>query len=268
MTPGGYAEATPESGTWRVVRGRRSLVLGWLPRRHLVDLARLADQAARHVRPATSGGSSGPARRAGSRLVLVLPRTAAQAATYLGRDESSLAGLAAVTTTLAVTGGAHRPAGARTRVVINPPAFARLSALGRRVVLAHEAAHVATRAVTSARTPLWLVEGFADWVAYRSEHVAVDEAAAELLSSVRAGRALRQLPTRAQLVQPGPGRAAAYEGAWLACRLIARRWGASALVDLYRHSGAGQSAALRTALRTSTPVLTALWRDELRRPAR
>ncbi|CAM5400541.1 hypothetical protein SGRIM128S_09041 [Streptomyces griseomycini] len=38
---------------------------------------------------------------------------------------------------------------------------------GRQVVLTHETTHVATRAHTTAATPLWLCEGYADWVGYR-----------------------------------------------------------------------------------------------------
>ena len=38
---------------------------------------------------------------------------------------------------------------------------------GKQVVLTHETTHVATRADTTAATPLWLSEGYADWVGYR-----------------------------------------------------------------------------------------------------
>jgi len=238
----------------RAVRGRRSQVLGPLPRRQLSRYARLADAAASRVDAVWRDGRS-PA------LVLVVPRTTAQAAALLARHPADLAGVAAVNGTVR----GHGPASGRTRVVVNPRAFARLSARGRRVVLMHEATHVATSAATTGRTPPWLVEGFADWVAYRSEPVAVGRAAAELQSAVRAGRLPRGLPTRVDLVGAGPGRAAAYEGAWLACRLVARRWGVLALVHLYRSAAAGQRAALRSVLHTTTSALTVGWRLELRR---
>ena len=52
-------------------------------------------------------------------------------------------------------------------VVVNPEATARLSGLGRDVLLTHEAVHVATRSPGSP-APTWLVEGYADRIAYRA----------------------------------------------------------------------------------------------------
>ncbi len=59
----------------------------------------------------------------------------------------------------------------------------------------------------------------------------------------------------------------AYEGAWLACRLIAQRAGQPALVRFYKLVGASPdepdqavAAALRAVLHETTAQFTAQWR--------
>ncbi len=97
-----------------------------------------------------------------SRLVLVVPGTAAQMAEQTGQDKAGVAQVAAV------TDGPFDPEGraGADRVVINPSAFATLQARGQQVVVAHEATHVAIRATTNRPVPLWLSEGMADYVGY------------------------------------------------------------------------------------------------------
>ncbi|MFC7643582.1 hypothetical protein ACFQX6_24425 [Streptosporangium lutulentum] len=71
-------------------------------------------------------------------------------------------------------------------MIVLPSGYARLSEVGRDVVITHELTHVATGATRGGRVPMWLSEGFADYVGYRDAGIAVRTVAAEL-----AGRCAR-----------------------------------------------------------------------------
>ncbi|MFN8194927.1 MAG: hypothetical protein U0R80_11670 [Nocardioidaceae bacterium] len=141
---------------------------------------------------------------------------------------------AAVTTTLG------DPASSSVaRVVVNPDVFTRQDARGQRVVLAHEATHVAVGAAAS-DLPLWLVEGFADYVALRDVPVPARVSAAALVDWVRSGGRLRRLPGDAWFSASGERPAVAYEASWLACVAVAERWGERALVRAYVRAERGR----------------------------
>lgn len=234
-------------GTLRVARGHAAIVLGSdVPRARLRDLARRADTGVEHV---DAAWHSRWARRA----VVLVPSTESRAAALAGaRSSGEITSLAAVA--------------AGNRVIVAPDGFARLSELGRNVVLTHELTHVATRAATTPRTPLWLVEGYADYIGYRGRGVPVRVAAQELAADVRRAGPPDALP--ADDAFDGTARALpqAYEQAWLACRMIARRYGETRLARLYATAGKeGTDAALRHVLGTDTTAFTAAWRSYLRR---
>jgi hypothetical protein len=215
--------------------------------------------------PAVSG--AWPERWAGRVLVLV-PRTVEDMAGLLGSPAANYRGIAAVTTGRT---GALDPAPA-DRVIVNPQAYDVLSTFGQRIVLTHEITHVATRARTSAATPTWLSEGFADWAAYRAEDRTAAGAAPELADAVAHGELPAGLPTDEAFGFAGdPTRLAkAYEGAWLACELIADHWGEKKLFAFYRavggHSGRDGAVeqAMQEVLATTPQEFTALWREYLR----
>jgi hypothetical protein len=180
--------------------------------------------------------------------VILIPATTRQAATLAAPADVS--GLAAA------AGTGH--------VIVEPGGFAELSGPGRQVVLAHELTHVATRAATSGDMPVWLVEGFADYVGYKDSGIPVRAAAAELAAEVRAGRLPRTLPGRADF-RGGERRVRAYEGAWLACRYVAARFGEKTLVNLYRRMrGPASSTALERVLGMDAREFTAAWREYVR----
>ncbi|MBT2908175.1 hypothetical protein, partial [Streptomyces sp. McG8] len=199
-----------DQGRAQAVRGEHSLVLGvGQSEETLRDYAALADRAV----PAVSDAW----RSAWDRGVVVLvPQTLEDMAGLLGSPPSSYRGIAAVTTG-ATGGGPRAPA---DRVIVNPDAFGLLGDSGRQVVLTHETAHVATRAHTSAATPLWLSEGYADWVGYRGSGRTAAEAAPELAHAVGRGEVPDALPEDGDFGFTGDaeGLARAYEGSWLACR--------------------------------------------------
>ncbi|MYT27791.1 hypothetical protein GTY73_02845 [Streptomyces sp. SID8354] len=219
-----------DQGPVRVVRGRYSLVLGGA-----ADLSRLRDLASRvdAAVPRVSAAWKGTWAR---KVVVEAPDSVERMAQLMGGDDpSGYAGIAAVTTGEA---GASAAAPA-DRVIVNPDAYEELNDLGRSVVLTHETTHVATRALTTSATPLWLSEGFADWVAYREVHRRPAVTAPELSRAVAAGREPGSLPGDADFgFRAGAERLAkAYEGGWLACRLIAEKWGADRLIAFYRDTG-------------------------------
>ncbi|MFE1177244.1 hypothetical protein [Streptomyces sp. NPDC058773] len=221
-----------DQGPVRLVRGRYSLVLGGTSQRaRLTDLAHRVDRAVPAVSAAWKGKWS-------QKVVVEAPDSVEGMAQLMGSDDpSGYAGIAAVTTGEA---GVSKNAPA-DRVIINPDAYEELNDLGRRVVLTHETAHVATRTATTPATPLWLSEGFADWAAYRGIHRKAALTAPELTRAVSAGKLPARLPTDEDFgFKAGADRLAkAYEGSWLACRMIAAKWGEAKLRAFYRAAGKG-----------------------------
>ncbi|MCR8579034.1 hypothetical protein [Streptomyces sp. Isolate_219] len=221
-----------DQGPVQLVRGRYSLVLGSTAQRaRLKDLAHRVDQAVPAVSAAWKGKWS-------QKVVVEAPDSVERMAQLMGSDDpSGYAGIAAVTTGEA---GVSTTAPA-DRVIINPDAYEELNDLGRRVVLTHETAHVATRTATTAATPLWLSEGFADWAAYRGIRRKAALTAPELARTAAAGKLPARLPTDEDFgFKAGADRLAkAYEGSWLACRMIAEKWGEAKLIAFYRAAGKG-----------------------------
>ncbi|MFI7418109.1 hypothetical protein [Nonomuraea sp. NPDC049684] len=231
-------------GLWsdggRVARGARSVVVGHRADPGLLaDLARRADLAGRRV----SAVLGRPVR-----ALVVVPDSDAEAARLA--STGPLDGLAAV------ADGA--------RVIVVPGSFARLTPTGRDVVLTHELTHVAAG---TDRLPVWLYEGFADYVAYRDAGLPAGTAAAELAADVRAGRLPSELPGPAAFAPTAadPGRLArAYQEAWMACRFLADRFGDGTLVRLYRDARvAGVDQALASVGLTAE-TLAARWREYVR----
>ncbi|MGP4042660.1 hypothetical protein [Streptomyces sp. 2A115] len=250
-----------EQGTVLAVRGERSLVLGvGQSRDSLRGYTELADRAVPTVREAWGGEWSG-------RVVVLVPKSLEGMAGLLGAPASGYRGIAAVTTGEA-GGSAKAPA---DRIIVNPDAYGVLGAFGRQVVLTHETTHVATRSATSAATPLWLSEGYADWVGYRGTGRSAAQAAPELARVVSEGHVPAALPDDGDFGFDGDAGslARAYEGGWLACRLIAERWGEVRLGEFYRAVGAHEEragaveSALGDVLGTTLEKFTEEWRAYL-----
>lgn len=251
-----------DQGEVLVVRGKHSMVLGvGQPGEALHRFADLADTAV----PAVSDvwGTKWPGH-----VVVLVPKSLEGMAGLLGSPASSYRGIAAVT-----TGETGAPARAPAdRIIVNPDAYGLLGTIGRQVVFTHETTHVASRSDTTAATPLWLSEGFADWVGYRGTGRTPEQAAPELWEAITESRVPRALPTDEDFGFGGSatGLALAYEGGWMACRMIADRWGEERLVEFYRAVGAHKKRpgaveeALEKVLDTNLEDFTAQWREYLR----
>jgi hypothetical protein len=215
----------------------------------------VADQtrrAVRDVRRVLTGWDGG--------LVVVLPETTAQLEELLAADEGAYDSIAAVT---ASADGRSDPT-APVRVVLNPPVFLGLGPIAGQVVLSHEATHAATGA-TYRDMPLWLVEGFGDYVALAGEPVPLETAAGQALETVREEGPPDELPTEGDFSTEAHGLGASYEAAWLACRLIAQEYGHDSLLRFYRVvSRTGDvDTAFERVLGTTEDDFTEEWQDYL-----
>ena len=243
-----------------VVRTARSLVLGPRGRRpYLQSVARDTDAAVPRVSAVWGSAWS-------QRVVVLVPTSQRQVSDLIG-TKTVLSQIAAVAVSqVAGNGGAYRAVG--SRIIVNPPNFDQLTSLGRRVVLAHEVTHVASRDMTGPAAPAWLVEGFADYVGYRGTAVDPQSAARELSLDIQQRQAPKALPVESDFHGGNVKLAQSYEGAWLACRMIAEQHGEPTLLAFYRAVGtskaAGQQEAVRVAMKTYlglTPdEFTAAWR--------
>lgn len=234
-------------GPVEVVQSKSALVLGRRGRRPL--LTEIGKQVDASVPRVTEVWGSDWARR----VVVLVPETQAELGTLIaeGNDLSQIAAVAVAQLGIASTG----PRTVGNRIIVNPPNFARLSRLGRQVVLQHEITHVATRDSTGPASPTWLVEGFADYVGYLGSGVSVRSAARELGVDVRAGRGPTALPADDDFGGTSARLAQTYEMSWLACRLIAARTSPADLVRFYRRVGETVGVA--------DEVLRDAWRDVL-----
>jgi len=132
-------------------------------------------------------------------------------------------------------------------------------------VMSHEATHVATGAPLSSGVPLWLLEGFADYVALRDVDLPVSTTAGQAIQQVRREGPPDHLPGEVEFDETSSHLGAAYESAWLACTLLADVGGEDALVGLYEQVSGGEELAgpLEELFGLTEDELTAQWRQRL-----
>ncbi|MGH3499205.1 MAG: hypothetical protein ACRDP1_17250 [Nocardioidaceae bacterium] len=182
-------------------------------------------------------------------VAVLVPADVHQAAALLGpgsggSTSNDLGQVAAVTTTIDGSTSHAAP----VEVVLNPSVFGRLGARGAQVVLSHEATHAAT-GVATLNLPLWVAEGFADYVALHSGLVPLRVAAGQFFAYVRAHGPPQRLPTRADFNATSHGFGRTYEEAWTAMYYLGQRFGTAHVVhfyDLVRRGLSVSQAAART----------------------
>jgi len=163
------------------------------------------------------------------------------AAMLLGQDVDNLEQIAAVTTTIDGSRSGRAPA----EIVLNPAVFDDLRHKAAQLVVSHEVTHAAT-GVTAAEMPLWVAEGFADYVALSSGRIPLDRAASQILAHVRKHDVPARIPTEKQFAADRHGLGRTYESAWLIFRMLGAYYGNDAVVSFYDE------------VRTGTPVESAL----------
>ena len=213
----------------------------------------LTRRALAAVRTALAGSDVDNNRR----VVVVAPATEADAVRLGGRE---LRGAAAVTTTVDGSPRAYAP----VHVVLNPTVFDRLTRRGAQVVLTHEVTHAVTGAAASTM-PLWVAEGFADWIALRDASLSLDVTTGRLSRVVRQEGLPAALPVDAEFA--GHRSSHAYEASWTAFHLLSRRAGDRAVLGFYADVQAGQPVAAALELNTGLDVaeVTRAWRMDVRR---
>lgn len=142
-----------------------------------------------------------------------------------------------------------------SRVILNPEVLGYPDELQH--TLTHEFTHAATGAVTSGATPLWLVEGFAEYVAY-----ATDDRQPSLGDIVAM---LPPVPDKLPVDHGFYDDASNYVLGWQACVYLAKTYGRDDLIRLYRFfkDGGSSSGAFQTVLGVSESSFTASWRSYL-----
>jgi hypothetical protein len=246
-----------------VVRGAHSIVLG-----HPAAAAAL-DQIARTLASAVPAVTAVWGTGWSQDVAVVVPSSDAELLAQAGTSSQVTTQIAAVAVSAGEDVLSGKPNG--QRLIVNPDAFAGLSAVGQQIIVRHEITHIAAAADTTGASPQWLVEGFADYVGNLHSGQSVTTIASELRTDVRKGKLPTALPTQDQFATDGQA-AQAYEGSWLACRLIAQRAGQQGLVRFYRlvgaseHDQAGASAAaFASVLHETTAQFTAQWRGYVAR---
>jgi len=196
-------------------------------------------------------------------LVLELPSTRRAFEQVLGVRPGSYAQIAAV----AWPEGPD-PGTAAVRIVVNPELTDRLDQQTLEVLLTHEATHVATRSAVSP-APTWLVEGFADYVAYDAYPRTAGRAAAAVLAQVRSHGTPSGLPANAEFSPAAANLDLRYAESWLACRFLATTFSPAALDRFYAavDSGTTVDDALRSVFGLSERDFTSSWAASLRRAA-
>lgn len=159
------------------------------------------------------------------KLVIIVPSTERLMEQALGVGQGTDSALAAITWP-----DGTPAASAPDRIMINPAG--QPSALSTAIVLAHETVHVATRSPTS-RAPSWLVEGFADDIAYRSYPQAAQAAAQSLLAEVKRNGPPAALPGESDFAVGHRDLNRSYAQAWLACRYLGDHFGNQKLWRFY-----------------------------------
>jgi hypothetical protein len=148
--------------------------------------------------------------------------------------------------------------------MVNPNVFGKLGADGSQIVMSHEAAHVALDAATSTM-PLWLLEGFADYVALARNDLPVELTASQILDEVRKSGPPERLPGPEEFDPSNKLLGTSYEAAWLACQLLADEYGEERLLAFYESVDEGATASDAFAeLGTTEAEFTRAWQDYLR----
>lgn len=196
-----------------------------------------------------------------SALVVEIPSDTAALHRALGADPGAYGSIAAVTAPV----DGSRAEGSPVHVFVNPTVYDELDPVAAQVVMTHEAAHALTGAALARSTPLWLLEGFADYVALRDVDLPLSRTAGQITKQVRRDGVPKDLPSDSEFDPSGTHLGTVYEAAWQVAVTLAERGGEPALVAFYRAVLGGKKLgpALRASFGWSTAQLTAAWQSRL-----
>ncbi|YAL84455.1 hypothetical protein ACMYYO_06500 [Dermacoccaceae bacterium W4C1] len=159
-----------------------------------------------------------------------------------------------------------------TRLVLAPQLWQRTDARGRQVVMTHELTHVVLGQAGWTRAPRWIVEGSAEYTAYRPTGLMLAQVAPNLVRQVRAGNPPAGPPSDAALT-PGAGSSSdamsqAYGLAYAWCAFLVSLGGLSQFSAFVRaagrQAGGASSAAFVKAYGGEPASLSSDYRSWLR----
>jgi hypothetical protein len=217
-----------ETGPITVLRSERVvLVLSADDAGRAPDMLRMAETGLDHVAAVRRGGWAG-------KIMITAVQDPRLFTTYFADNPDHVGRVAAIAVPYyaQVPDWRAKPRYVTTRVVFNPREF-RADSTDLTHDLTHEFAHAAMGPVTADSTPLWLVEGFAEYVAYKSE-----QASGLFVKRLLDGFPTGSAPPSANFY----GDARNYVLGWLACRMIVERYGEAKLIALYETAGGGTAA--------------------------
>ncbi|WP_407691243.1 hypothetical protein [Saccharopolyspora mangrovi] len=244
-------------GPCEVRRTDRGLVVGHDP----AAVERVAAQLDSAVADVTEVWGSGWAQRAG----VLVPDSQEELRASVG-PELAVDGIAGVAVADLVDTRTRRVEGAR--VVLSPRTAEQLSDVALGVVLRHEITHVAARAVTADGAPMWMLEGYPDYIGYRKSGLAPRDIAPDLARTVREVGPPLRLPTNTEFHQGGRRLDLAYQQSWSVVHYLAQRLGEQRLTELYRRIAAATTpdeaeTALYEATGMTSRHLLQAWGAEL-----
>ncbi len=250
-------------GPCQVTTTRHGIVLSHPRNDQMVErLARELDPAVRAVGDIWTASWS-------KRVVLMLPDSASEMKALVGPG-FPVDSVVAVAVADRVDNASRTVAG--QRVVLNPTGVRALSIPSLRVVLRHEITHLAARPDTVDGSPIWLLEGFADYVGYRDSGLSLAEGAPDLVKQFRDQGPPTALPEDRAFRSSGSELDLAYQQSWSLARFVAERFGEDTLVKLYRTlATVGPASArqtddlLREVVGMDRKRLVGDWRNYLRK---
>lgn len=193
-------------------------------------------------------------------VAVVVPSGPKAAGRVLGSAPADLGRIAAVTATVDGSSDGSAP----QQVVLNPAVFDRLGPRAAQFVLAHEITHAASGS-TTASLPLWIAEGFADYVALDHTSLPLHKAAGQILRQVHRSGAPEALPSRADFSASARDLGRTYEASWLVFRMLAEHYGHRETLAFYGACRDGEPwrQALAAAFGLDVPSLVTAWRGYL-----
>lgn len=201
--------------------------------------------------------------------VVVMVAGSAQEFTAMVGSQHDGSSIAAVSVADAVREGTTEVSG--QRIIFSPAAASRLTDSTRRAVLRHELMHIAARSQTRDGSPMWVLEGYAEYAGNRKADRAMSEIAPTLAAAVRSGQAPTQFPDDSRFGGVPIVSSLAYESAWSINAYVAERFGEPALTELFRSLAVGSLTSaeidrrIGEVLGVSAEDLRAGWADWLHR---
>lgn len=204
-----------------------------------------------------------------SEKAVIMVAGSAEEFTALVGSQHDGSSIAAVSVADAAREGASEVSG--QRIIFSPAAASRLTETTRRAVLRHEMMHIAARSKSRDGSPMWLLEGYAEYAGNRNAGQVSSEIAPTLAAAVRADDTPSKFPVDSEFGGVPMVSSLAYESAWSINAYVADRFGESALTELFRALAVGPSTSeeldgrIKPVLGVSLPDLEVGWSDWLHR---